>query len=73
MVELRAELARREKLVRELVARLEPAELTDEGAALEQKLDDLAVLAARQKSELEARAWQIAELERVVGSRGENA
>ncbi len=71
MAELRAELARREKLVRELVARLEPADATDEGAGLEQKLDDLAVLAARQKSELEARAWQIAELERVLGSRGE--
>jgi len=66
LAELEAEVARREKMVRELVARLalaEPGQAPD----LEKKLDDLAILAARQESELEARGWRIAELERVAG------
>ena len=64
---LQAELARREKLVKELVARLESggAAVIDED--LHKKLDELALLAAHQKSELEARAWRIAELERAGG------
>ncbi|HEY1960106.1 MAG TPA: hypothetical protein VGH28_31070 [Polyangiaceae bacterium] len=69
---LEGENARREKLVRELVARLEPAELSGEAnGELAQKLDDLAVLAARQESELEARAWRIAELERATSEHAE--
>jgi hypothetical protein len=64
VVELEAEIARREKLVKELIARLEgaPAAALDED--LHKKLDELALLAAQQKSELEARAWRIVELTR---------
>ena len=63
VAELEAEVARREKLVKELVARLEggPAIIDDD---LQKKLDELALLAARQQSELEARAWKIEELSR---------
>jgi hypothetical protein len=63
VAELEAEVARREKLVKELVARLEggPAIIDDD---LQRKLDELALLAARQQSELEARAWKIEELSR---------
>ncbi len=64
---LEAELARREKLVRELVARVESeASEPTPDPMLTKKLDDLAHLAARQKSDLEARAWRIAELERAL-------
>jgi hypothetical protein len=64
---LEAELARREKLVRELVARLESeASEPMPDPLLTKKLDDLALLAARQKSDLEARAWRIGELERAL-------
>lgn len=64
---LEAELARREKIVRELVARVESPPL-DHAAdpTITKKLDDLALLAARQKSDLEARAWRISELERAL-------
>jgi hypothetical protein len=58
---LEAELGRRDRLVRELVARFEGASQDDD---LTRKLDDLARLAARQKSELEAQAWRITELQR---------
>ena len=63
VAELEAEVARREKLVKELVARLEggPTIVDDD---LQRKLDELALLAARQQSELEARAWKIEELSR---------
>jgi hypothetical protein len=63
VAELEAEVSRREKLVKELVARLEggPAIIDDD---LHKKLDELALLAARQQSELEARAWKIEELSR---------
>jgi len=63
LAELEAEVARREKLVKELVARLEngPVAIDDD---LHKKLDELALLAARQQSELEARAWKIEELSR---------
>ena len=72
ILELESEIARLQKVARELVARLEPAEPNGEGQGdLAQKLDDLAVLAARQKSELEARAWRIAELERTVSEHAE--
>ncbi len=63
LLALEAELTRREKLVRELVARL-PQSDSDLDPALAAKLDELALLAAHQRSELEARAWRIAELER---------
>ena len=59
VAELEREIARRDKIVRELVARLQTS-----APDLEQKLDDLALLAARQESELAARGWRIAELER---------
>jgi len=59
---LEAEVARREKLVRELVTRLDEAPVESGDPALGQKLDELAILAAHQRSELEARAWRIAEL-----------
>ncbi len=61
---LEAEIARRDKLVRELVMRLDNPSNGQADENLATKLDELAVLAARQRSELEARAWQIAELER---------
>jgi len=64
---LEAEVARRDKLVRELVAQLESAApiagQTDE--ELVRRLDELARLAARQKSDLEAQAWRLGELERL--------
>jgi hypothetical protein len=65
VAELEAEVSRREKLVKELVARLEsgPAIIDDD---LQRKLDELALLAARQQSELEARAWKIEELSRAA-------
>ncbi len=63
VAELEGELARREKLVKELVARLGEGEVDPTLAA---KLDELALLAAHQRSELEARAWRIAELERAA-------
>lgn len=66
---LEAELARREKIVRELVARLEAGPSAGGGGDLERKLDELAMLAAHQKSELEARAWRITELERAAAGR----
>jgi hypothetical protein len=67
VAELEAEVSRREKLVKELVARIEgaPATLDDD---LQKKLDELALLAARQQSELEARAWKIEELSRTAQS-----
>lgn len=68
ITDLQAELVRREKLVKELVARLESGgETAAIDADLHKKLDELAILAAHQKSELEARAWRIAELERALG------
>lgn len=75
---LEKELARRERLVLELVASLEEAR---EGktpvfeappphhvdtAALERKLDALAVEAARREGELTARGWRITELENAL-------
>ena len=71
LAEREAELTRRDKIIRELVARLEPPAEATETPDLAQKLDDLAILAARQKSELEARAWRIAELERTVSGAAE--
>ncbi|HEX4517186.1 MAG TPA: hypothetical protein VH054_26760, partial [Polyangiaceae bacterium] len=67
VAELEAEVSRREKLVKELVARIEgaPATVDDD---LQKKLDELALLAARQQSELEARAWKIEELSRTAQS-----
>ncbi len=67
VAELEVEVSRCEKLVKELVARLEgaPASIDDD---LQKKLDELALLAARQQSELEARAWKIEELSRAGGS-----
>jgi hypothetical protein len=64
LAELETEVGRRDALVRELVSRLDEPTEKERDEALERKLDDLALLAARQKSELEARAWRIAELER---------
>lgn len=63
VAELEAEVVRCEKLVRELITRIEggPAIIDDD---LQKKLDELALLAARQQSELEARAWKIEELSR---------
>ncbi len=64
----------RERMARELVAHLEEADtalrpIVDERqvAELEKKLDLAAMEAARRQSELEARAWRIAELETRLG------
>jgi len=67
VAELEAEIARREKLVKELVARLDTGSLAIDDD-LHKKLDELALLAARQQSELEARAWKIEELARVAST-----
>ncbi len=76
---LQREAARREKIIRELLLRLEelthghaPAEpavapeLLQENEELRKKLDALALVAARQRSELEASAWRAGELERAL-------
>jgi hypothetical protein len=73
---LEAELARRERMVRELVDALEentaqPAPAADDAVAqenlqLRQKLDALALELAHREGEAQAAAWTLAELERRV-------
>jgi len=78
ITELEHEVRRREGIVRELLVSLEGAVVSGpasaesgpseaalaENAELRRKLDVLATTAAKQKSELEAYRWRIAELER---------
>jgi len=79
ITELEHEVRRREGIVRELLVALEgtaptgpapgePAPSEAENAELRRKLDLLATTAAKQKSELEASRWRIAELERREGA-----
>jgi hypothetical protein len=60
---LEAEVKRRDKMIRELIARLEGSPATEAVGDLPRKLEELARLAAKQKSDLEAQAWRIGELE----------
>ncbi len=63
ILDLQAELARRERLVRQLLV---PDAFTDDSSGssgLERKLDHLAKEVARRQGELEARGWRIQELE----------
>jgi hypothetical protein len=81
ITELEHEVRRREGIVRELLAAVEqgsapPASEGDEdvnaeNVELRRKLDVLATTAARQKSELEAYRWRVAELERPPETKAE--
>ena len=69
--ELEAEVARRDRLVRELIATNVPLEPTDvplsngaEAADLAAQLDQLASEAARREADLVAASWKISQLER---------
>lgn len=63
ILELQAELARKDRMVLQLVLAERLGGGAQAGSDLEQKLDQLAREAARRQGELEARGWRIQELE----------
>lgn len=65
ILELNAELARRERMITQLVL---GERLGGESAELEHKLDELARDVARRHGELEARGWRIQELESALAA-----
>ena len=68
--ELEAELARRDRLVRDLASALEEASSGGEAATLRAKLDALALDLARREGEAQAAEWTNQELERqLAGAR----
>lgn len=63
ILELQAELARRERMITQLLLGERFREASSETPELERKLDQLAQEVARRQGELEARGWRIQELE----------